>query len=556
MGEVVACWRLVVCGWVLAGVVAVRAQTTLVSSAQGGGFGNSGSQHCAVALGGALVAFDSVATNLVAIDTNANQDVFVRDRSPGLTELVSVSSTGIQGNGPSYFPALSFDGRFVAFISTATNLVPNDANGIIADVYVRDRLLGTTELVSVGSSGQACDGRCFRCSISGDGRFVLFDSEAINLTAIDNNGAADVFVRDRLAKKTECASLSAIVGTGNGMSFLGMISVDGRYATFSSTSSDLVASDLNGAWDVFVRDLVTQTTERVSVSSAGVEGNAGSEFPSLSLDGHFVAFSSAASNFCPGDSQGSWDVFLHDRWTHTTKRIVEAFGGGNPDGRCFGSTISPDASFVGFESEASNLVSGDTNATQDIFVVECATKRVRRVSISGWREQSNGWSEGPAVGWGGNSVAFTTYATNLVTGDPNRCSDVVMRHWVAASWEEYGQGWPGANGVPALTCSAPPVQGKDILIRIGNSCATASAGVLLYGEQEQLLATGFGGSLNVDYRILVPLALPVGGRSELVHVPEMPEWMGLVCCIQSVQVDPAASSGLAFSKGVRFVLGE
>src|SRR5262249_7249874 len=237
--------------------------------------------------------------------------------APGFTELVSVSSAGTQGNQDSEMPSISANGRFVAFASFSDTLVPGDTNGV-ADVFVHDRLTGTTERVSVSSAGGQGNGASGILdgmagpSISADGRFVTFDSEATNLVKGDTNGVADVFVHDRLTGTTERVSVSSAGAQGNGGSFGGTISDDGNRVAFASFSDTLVAGDTNFTEDIFVHDRGTGATVRVSVASDGTQGDNMSVEPDLNGDGHLVAFGSFASNLVGNDLDGTVDVFVHD----------------------------------------------------------------------------------------------------------------------------------------------------------------------------------------------------------------------------------------------------
>ena len=345
-------------------------QTGLVSADSSGTLGDDTSFDPSISADGRYLAFNSIAGNLVAGDTNGAYDVFVRDRVLGTTQRVSLSSGGVQGNGLSTMPSISADGRYVAFQSSATNLVPGDTNGG-ADIFVRDRLSGVTERVSVSSSeAQAGGGSAFP-SISADGRYVAFDSDAANLVAGDTNGFRDVFVRDRVAGVTVIASVNSSEWSGNNHSVEPSISADGLFVAFTSQASNMVdvfILDLNGASDVFVRDLSNGTTAILSVSSGSVIGNAGSKAASISADGRFVAFDSTATNLVAGDTNGERDVFVRDRLAFTTERVSRASGGAQGNDSSNTPSISGDGRFVAFASDADNLVAGDTNDFQDVFV--------------------------------------------------------------------------------------------------------------------------------------------------------------------------------------------
>ncbi len=229
---------------------------------------------------------------------------------------MSVATDGTEADGVSYTSAISADGRFVAFYSGATNLVSGDTNGT-TDVFVHDRQTGTTERVSVATGGgQADNGSFGPPAISADGRFVAFYSNATNLVGGDTNSKYDIFVHDRQTGTTERVSVATGGGQATDSSQSPAISADGRFVTFYSNATNLVGGDTNGAADVFVHDRQTGTTERVSVATGGGQATGGDSYdPAISADGRFVAFDSAATNLVSGDSNSSDDMFVHDRGT-------------------------------------------------------------------------------------------------------------------------------------------------------------------------------------------------------------------------------------------------
>ncbi len=287
-------------------------ETTRVSVAGDGTQGSEQSLSPAISAEGRFVAFASLAPNLVPGDTNGTWDVFVHDRGAGETTRVSVAGDGAQGNAGSRGPAISSDGRYVAFSAAASNLVPEDTN-TVRDVFVRDRELGTTERVSVGGGGLQASDESNEASISSDGRFVAFRSAAPNLVPGDSGLWYDVFVRDRDAATTERVSVSTFGVQGTDDSGGPSISAEGRFVAFWSDTFDLVTGDWNGRRDVFVRDRVAGTTEMVSLSSLGEAGNAHSGEPVIGGGGRFVAFPSSASSLAPHDSGSFEDVFVRDR---------------------------------------------------------------------------------------------------------------------------------------------------------------------------------------------------------------------------------------------------
>jgi Tol biopolymer transport system component len=236
--------------------------------------------------------------------------------SQGMTERMSVGPNGVEGNAWSGYPVLSANGQSVAFRSDASNLVPGDTNGR-QDVFVRDRRTGTTERVSLGPNGRQGNADSLRAALSANGRFVAFVSYASNLVPGDTNGTYDVFVHDRRTGTTERVSLGPNGRQGNGNSDNPSLSSDGQFVAFYSYASNLVPGDTNGERDVFVRDRQTGTTERVNLGPNGVQGNdfSGSygAIPALSANGRFVAFDSSANNLVQDDTNGQADVFVHTR---------------------------------------------------------------------------------------------------------------------------------------------------------------------------------------------------------------------------------------------------
>jgi Tol biopolymer transport system component len=404
-------------------VIALLVLTVLpVAGAQG----DSDSYYPSISADGRYVTFESDATNLVSGDTNAKFDVFVRDRQTGTTTRVSKSSAGAEGNDISEYPTISADGRYVTFESDATNLVSGDTNGAV-DVFVRDRQAGTTTRVSKSNAGVEGDDASLNPAISSDGRYVAFHSIATNLVSGDTNGNSDIFVRDRQTGTTTRVSRDSAGVEGNGDSNYPSLSADGRYVAFWSNANNLVSGDTNAVTDVFVRDRQTGTTTRVSRDSAGVEGNDDSLRPSISADGRYVAFWSYATNLVTGDTNGAVDVFVRDRQTGTTTRVSRDSAGVEGNDDSYTPSISADGRYVTFESDATNLVSGDTNAMYDIFVRDRQTGTTTLVARDSAGVVGNGPSEYPTISSDGRYVAFHSIATNLVSGDTNAMYDIFVR---------------------------------------------------------------------------------------------------------------------------------
>ena len=253
-------------------------------------------------------------------------------------------------------PTMSDDGRYIAFTSPLP-LAADDTNGV-EDVYLFDRGTHTTTRVSVATGGGQANGDSFRAHLSADGRYVVFESVASNLVTGDTNGASDVFRHDRVTGETVRVSVATGGGQASGASLDATISDDGNLVAFSSTAFDLIASDANGASDVFVRDMTAGTTTRASITATSGEGDLASQEPVISGDGRFVAFSSLATNMVAGDTNSVSDVFLRDRVAGTTTRVSVSSVGGEANRACIGPSLSRDGRFISFRSDATNLVTG------------------------------------------------------------------------------------------------------------------------------------------------------------------------------------------------------
>jgi Tol biopolymer transport system component len=410
-------------GWVRTAPHVSWAVDMRVSVAANGAEGNSPSQAPSISSDGRYVAFTSVAGNLVAGDTNGTSDVFVYDRQTGEVQRVSVAGDSTEGNADSYGPSISGDGRYVAFYSNASNLVAGDTNGTW-DVFVYDRQAGSTERVSVAAGGTEGNGQSDSPSISGDGRFVAFVSGASNLVAGDTNGADDVFVYDRQTGAIQRLSVADGGDEGDNDSYYPSISGDGRFVAFQSYASNLVAGDTNGREDIFVYDRQAQSIQRVSVAYNGTEGNADAYSCFISDDGQLVAFTSSASNLVTGDTNGFDDVFVYDRQTQSIQRISVAGDGTEGNVSSYDPSISSDGRFVAFQSYASNLVAGDANGRSDVFVYDRQTGSVQRVSVAAGGAEANADSYYSSISRDGHSVVFQSDASNLVSGDTNGCTDI------------------------------------------------------------------------------------------------------------------------------------
>jgi Tol biopolymer transport system component len=405
------------------------------------------------------------------------------------TDRVSVDSAGGQAQGASALPAVSADGRYVAFESTADNLVPGDTNSA-SDIFVFDRQTRRTERVSipdVGLGQTQGNADSTEASISDDGRYVAFESQANNLIAGDHGPYTDVFVHDRVTGRTQRMSEDASGVGGNAPSgdspdfgpLKGpSISADGRFVAFASLASNLVPRNVFVLVEVFVKDRQTGAIERISVTQSGdvprgnisrnpaVSGDgrfvsftsfadltedgggvgsfvfdrqtrsleripAKPDFAPMSFDGRFLVFASSASALVPNDTNAMSDVFVFDRQSGATERVSLDAAGNQVTGASLAPAISSDGRFVAFSSNAASLVPGDTNDAYDVFVKDHQTGAIERVSVDSAGNQAAGagsqlFSGRAALSGDGKVVAFESTARNLVPGDTNSERDVFV----------------------------------------------------------------------------------------------------------------------------------
>lgn len=407
------------------------AATTRVSVAADGAQARDVSYSPTVSADGRYVAFLSEAGNLVPGDTNTVADAFVRDLRTGAVSRVSVGTGGTQADLPSGFPTISADGRHVAFTSFATNLVPGDTNDRM-DVFVHDRLTRRTSRANVSTAGaQVSDGYAHAPSLSADGRYVAFTSPSTNLGPRPADGEyprAQVFVRDQVAGTTTLVSYAADGTRGNGDSYDPKISANGRYVAFSSRATNFGRGYLASyRAHVFVRDRRAGTTTLVSVGSPGGKGNADSHLPVISATGRYVTFISAASNLVAGDTNAAEDAFVRDRWTGSTTRIGVVTPGVQATSASTGAGISADGRYVTFTSDAPGLVPGDTNGTDDVFLRDRETGTTTLVSVGTDGARGDLASTDAAISADGHTVVFTSAAATLVPDDTNTHPDVFLR---------------------------------------------------------------------------------------------------------------------------------
>ncbi len=445
------------------------------------------------------------ADNLVPDDTNNEGDVFVKDVKTGAILRASTADNGTEGNGGSWNASLSADGRYVAFLSQADNLVPNDTNAADdpwtgSDVFVKDLETGMIVRANTAADGtEANADSAFPTgpAISDDGRYVAFHSRADNLVPNDTNGDYEVFVKDLDTGSIVRADTASNGTASNAFVWAPSISADGRTVAFSSGADNLVQDDTNGLWDVFVKDLDLGKVVRASTAADGTQaqGSYGSmeSTSSFSTNGRTVAFHSWADNLVPGDTNGEADVFVKDLDTGKIVRASTSADGtqGNDESR--DPILSADGRYISFWSAADNLVPGDTNGARDIFVKNLATGEIVRASTSadGTEGNRSSWNE-PSLSADGRSVAFSGGATNLVPDDTNGELDVFVKDLSDAFWR--GETITGTLDGDTLSCTAR----DDTLIGLGgNDILFGLAGNdELYGDGE---VEGGGGCVEVSF---------------------------------------------------------
>jgi hypothetical protein len=425
---------------------------------------------------GRYVVFTSDATNLSTNDSSVHSDVFLRDTCLGApvgcvpsTTWISVRNTMLPGNsGHSDFGWVSADGRYVAFQSAGQNLVAGDTNGQ-TDVFLRDTCNGAPSgctpsitLVSLSSTGAQGNSSSGLPSMTPDARYVAFWSAASNLVPGDTNNQSDIFVRDTcLNAPAGCtpSTIRASLGVGDVEANRGIangfgparISAEGRYVAFDSWATNLSPLDSTTHVDVYLRDTClnapagcSPTTHLISVTPSGTASLAnGSERPAISADGRYVSFVSPAPDLVAGDTNTLHDVFLRDTCFGGAPAGCVALTGlisvsstGQPASGIMGSTwadISADGRYVSFHSHATNLVSGDTNSTWDIFLRDTCNgvpagcvPAIVRLSLTIGGAEANGPSTEPAISTNGRVVVFISSATNLLPGIANNQANVFL----------------------------------------------------------------------------------------------------------------------------------
>lgn len=458
-----------------------QALTTRISVAANGTEGDGNSFTPAISTDGHWAAFVSGATNLAGVPTNGFWQVHLKNLQSGAVTLASVSSAGMLGNGHALDPALSGDGRFVAFESVATNLVTGTVNAWV-DVFVHDTVTLSTTLISVATDGTPGNAASENATLSGDGRYVVFQSNANNLVGDDFSPYTDIFVRDRdvdedgvFDEPDEVLTLRVSQNVNgvaaNGVSTDPSISANGRWLVFTSSADNLVAGDTNSADDIFLYDRDVDNDGvfdepgaiGVTLISAGISGlvaNGFSANPVISADGTQVAFESFATDLVAGGTTVfRQHIFVRNWQAGFTVLVSQSSGWSEGDDWSQNPTISADGRWIGFESQATNLVPNDTNFGQDIFVRdrdadgdgvfdEFGQTVTARVSVdSAGGQMDGGQASAGAVSGDGNRIVFEADANDLVPGDNNFSSDVFLYQQSGSTGADLALAYVGERAV-------------------------------------------------------------------------------------------------------------
>jgi hypothetical protein len=494
------------CAWV--GRVGVS--STGAQPVSGTTFGNDVSPN------GRYVVFTSDATNLVPNDTNNASDVFLRDNQTGTTERVSVGANAAQGNSGSNQGLVSSDGRYVAFESDSDNLVTGDTN-TATDVFVRDRQLATTTRVSIRNGGGEADDASFLQSMTPDAGIIVFSSDATNLIGTtDQNFVTDVYIRDRVAAKTQRISVGTDGSEGDSDSTIASISDNGRYVAFLSAASNWDINDSGVFTDPYVRDRTLSTTTRLTGLPGGDEADGDSTNVAISGDGSTVAFETDATNLIgQTDNNGTTDVYAVTMATMGTgvfERISVAKDGGDPSDFSFLSGISDNGRFVLFQSGANNLIGLPTTALSNSFIRDRTTGSTSLGGIT--QNQSEPANADPAVAGStpnaisgdGRYVLFTSTATDVIqSGDSNGIvDDLFMR----------------SNPIPFFFVASPATLTRGTTVTVSLTGNNLHAGsVALFGDGITVNSVTAVGETKLDVNVTIAANAPLGARTPIVVDP-------------------------------------
>ncbi|WP_201830396.1 PD40 domain-containing protein [Microvirga zambiensis] len=405
-----------------------------ISLGEGGVTANGSSIDPQISADGRYILFTSLASNLVYGDTNNTADIFLKDLRTGILERISTAHGGAQANGTSIDASISGDGRYIVFRSNAPNLVHGD-NNPGEDLFRKDLSTGAVKLISTNVFGYQAEAPCENPQLSADGRYVVFDSGASSLVNNDTNNGFDIFRKDIVSEQVLRLSTASNGLQANGASKGAHFTPDGRYMVFQSAATNLVTgavdpNDNNRAYDIFRKDLVTGAVERVSIAGNDV-ADGESINARISADGRYVIFESTATNLVIDDTNGKRDIFRKDLVTGTIERI-SAFGNGQANGESRTAQFSVDGRYVIFETRATNLAAGATSSSWDILRKDLVTGGIDRFVGAGG---ANGYLANAQMSANGRYAVIQSDATNLVPGDGSNNVDIFLYDFF---YESYG----------------------------------------------------------------------------------------------------------------------
>lgn len=423
---------------------------------------------------GNFVVFTSWSDALSSDDSNGKKDIYVRDLVNGTTELISYDTGGAAGNNHSHNEAsISDDGRYVVFESSATDLIASDTNSQ-SDIFLRDRDMDTTTRVSVSDSEAQANDYSEDPTISADGRYVVFTSYATNLTSFTVS-TGHIYVRDIVSGTTQLIAInSSGTDDANGASAQGTISDDGRYVAFQTSATDLGPTDTNGYLDIYVKDRLLNTYAIASMKNDGSQTSNTSYQPHLSGDGQIVTFHTDQA-LITADNNSDGDVYAYRLNTALNELVSTTSGGTIGNDNSVNARTSSDGRFVVFTSSATNLVGSDSNAKDDVFVKNLQSGALDRVSTSTGGTQGNNTSHTSTISNDGSVVSFNSQATNLVASDTNGAyADVFIATLddMDVTCDEEEPTITGTDADDTLTGTS----GQDVIIGLGGDDTISGLG--------------------------------------------------------------------------------
>lgn len=541
----------------LASASALRAQQTrLLDRAPSGAPATGWNRASAMSRDGEWIAFDQTDESLVPVDDHPNANIFVVQRSTGIITLESVSTAGVEADLDCSGPAISDDGRFVAFLSESATLIAGESP-TVAQVYLRDREAGTTRRVSIAADGDLVDARCTAVAISGDGSLVCYVTASTNIDPALPFAGPHVWGWDADTGTTELITRHSDGTPLEKASADPAVDREGRCIAFTSLSSDHSDRDLNDNHDVLLRDRSTGTTEWISDPAPGTRLIGASLDPGISADGRFVAFT-------------SWEVDVHSPLPDVVKVLLrdrtlgvtthESPGAelyGDDWHQTSGPQVSADGRYLCWATQVP-LLEQDDAADQDVYLRDRLLDLYQLVTYAPPPGEATRDARTPTISNDGRIVAFSSEDPDLVPDDGSINGNVFVREWPRdpASWTSYGSGFPGRDGVvPTMTPAGEPHIGAPLSIDFTNSALVWTFGFLYAGFDAIDLPTRLGGHLLVAPIVTIPVPLPPTGWRETFDVELDWSLSGLVVRAQTLEIDPWAAEGVSFTAGLELTLG-